>query len=162
MNWLDTVILVVLAVFVFAGLKSGLIKTVFSLAGLIIGVILAGRFYSLLAPRLTFTTDENIANIAAFVIIFFVILIAATILSNVLTKIASAILLGWVNHLAGGAFGLLMGAIICAALLAVWVKWRGPSPIVIGSPLAATLLDKLPLILSLLPEEFDTIRQFFR
>ena len=46
MNWLDIVIIVALAISTFLGLKIGIIKALLSLAGLIVGVILAGRYYA--------------------------------------------------------------------------------------------------------------------
>ena len=52
-NWLDIVILVPIAVTTLIGLKMGLIKEVLSLVGLIVVVILAGRFYMPLSEQLT-------------------------------------------------------------------------------------------------------------
>ena len=52
MNWLDIVILIILAISVFMGLKTGLIKMVISLAGLILAIFLAGRLYLSLANHL--------------------------------------------------------------------------------------------------------------
>ena len=46
MNWLDIVILVVVAVAIVTGLRIGMIKAALSLVGLILGVILAGRYYT--------------------------------------------------------------------------------------------------------------------
>lgn len=161
MNWLDIVILVAIAIFFFVGFKNGLIKTAISLAGLIAGVILAGRFSPALAALLTFLPSESIANMAAFAIIFVAVMVAASVLAFILTRVASAILMGWVNHLAGGAAGIIMGATICAALLATWLKYLGLNSVITQSGLAAILLDKLPFVLSLLPESFSSIRQFF-
>jgi membrane protein required for colicin V production len=45
MNWLDIVILVVLAVATLSGLIIGLVSAALSLAGIIVGVMLAGRYY---------------------------------------------------------------------------------------------------------------------
>ena len=54
MNWLDIVLLVILAISVFGGLKNGLIKGVLGLAGIIVGVVLSGIYYVNLAESLTF------------------------------------------------------------------------------------------------------------
>ena len=53
-------ILAILAVGAFSGLKRGLIKSVLSLAGLIIGVVLAGRLYTQVAELLPFIQQEKI------------------------------------------------------------------------------------------------------
>ncbi len=162
MNWLDIGILVVIGLSVFNGLRQGLIKAVLSFAGLIVGVTLASRFYPTVAGFLTFLPQGTVAEVAAFVIILVAILIVTSIIAAVLTKVASAILLGWLNGLGGAVFGFLMGAIFVGAILAIWLKFLGKNDIITGSLLAGILLDKLPLVLNLLPSEFDSIRQFFK
>ncbi len=162
MNWLDIGILVIIGLSAFNGLKQGLIKAVLSFAGLIIGVTLASRFYGTVAALLAFLSQGTIANVAAFVLILAVIFIAASILAALLTKVASAILLGWLNRLGGALFGFLMGAISVGAILAIWLKFLGQNDIITRSLLAGILLDKMPLVLNLLPSEFDSIRQFFK
>ncbi|MFH0846619.1 MAG: CvpA family protein [Chloroflexota bacterium] len=162
MSWLDISILVVLGISFFIGLKQGIIKAAITLAGMVIGVTLASRSYLILARRLTFIPRENIANIVAFAAILLAVLIVAAIVARVLTKVASAIMLGWFNRLGGAVFGLTMGALFCGAAIAVWSNYVGPNSAISNSVLAAVLLDKFPVVLALLPPEFDFIRSFFR
>ncbi len=162
MAWLDIVILVIVAVSIFAGLKAGMIKTALSLAGLIVGVVLAGHFYLSLAERLSFIPREDIAKVMAFVLILLAVLVVASVLAAVLKWIASIAMLGWVNHLGGAFFGLVLGAIFCGALLATFVKFLGMSDIVSQSTLAVILLDRFPAVLALLPDDFSAIRSFFQ
>ena len=49
-----------------------------------------------------------------------------------------------------------------AALLAIWVKWLSVGSTITESVVSAFLLEKFPLILALLPGEFDAIRSFFQ
>ncbi len=160
-NWLDIVILVVIATNVFLGLRIGIIKGFLSLAGLIIGIILAGRFYLALSERLAFIPQTEIAKIAAFATILIGVIVVASILAGVLKWAVSAVMLGWVNHLGGAVFGLVMGALFCSALLATWVKFLGFDGVISESALAAILLDRFPAVLALLPGEFSAIRSFF-
>jgi membrane protein required for colicin V production len=162
MNWLDIIIIVLVAISTLMGLRVGIIKAVLSLGGVIIGVILAGLFYPALAQRLTFIQQENLARIAAFAIILIGIMVIAGILASVLKWLASAVLLGWVNRLGGAIFGLVLGAIVCSALLAIWAKFLGSEGPLSNSGLASLLLDRFPMILTLLPEEFDAVRSFFK
>ena len=161
MNWLDIIIIVALVIPAFIGLKQGLIKAGLSLAGLIIGVILAGNFYQLLSKRLAFIPNEDVANVVAFILILVAVMVIAVVLTRLLKFAVSVTMLGWVDHLGGAVFGFLMGAILWSALLATWVKFFG-TELVTESFLASVLLDKFPLILALLPEEFDAIRSFFQ
>ncbi|HSW58046.1 MAG TPA: CvpA family protein [Dehalococcoidales bacterium] len=162
MNWLDIVILVFLAIAVIGGIKNGFIKSLFSLAGLIVGVVLAGRFYTTLAGYLTFIPDEKIASIVAFLIIFALVSLIAALLGMIFTRIASAIMLGWLNRLLGGVLGLVLGAISIAVVLVILMKFTGIGDFVSESFLASFLIDKLPLVLALLPKEFDVIEDFFK
>ncbi len=162
MSWLDIVILVIVAGSTFSGLRRGLIKAALSLAGLIVGVILAGRYYAVLAGRLTFIQQDGLANAAAFAIILLGIMIIAGVLASVLKWITSLVMLGWVNHLGGAVFGFVLGAIFSAALLTLWVNFLGAPEIVRESSLVGILLDRFPAVLALLPDEFDAIRSFFQ
>ena len=161
MNWLDIVITVVIAITVLLGLKMGIIKAVLSLAGVIVGVILAGRFYIPLSEQLTFISQPTLAKVAAFAIILIGVMVIAGVLAMLLKWAASVMMLGWVNRLGGAVFGLLLGAIACGALLAAWVNFFGIAGMITESILASVLLNYFPLVLSLLPDEFDTVRSFF-
>ena len=162
MSWLDIVIIVLLVIPTLIGLKIGIIKSVLSLAGAIVGIILAGRNYIAFAEQLTFIPQDNLARIAAFVIILVGVMLIAGIIASVLKWLASAVMLGWVNRLGGAIFGFVLGAIFCSALLAIWTKFLGAAGPVTESILATLLLDRFPMVLALLPEEFDSIRSFFQ
>lgn len=162
MNWLDIIIAIILAISVFVGLKNGLIKMVISLAGLILGVFLAGRLYQSLADKLTFISSEKGAQILAYIIILVLVMLVAAIVAWFLSKMISAIMLGWINHLGGAVFSLLIAAIFMGAILAVWAKYGGGTNLISHSWLGKLLVDKFPLVLGLLPGEFDTIRSFFK
>tara|TARA_B100000315_G_scaffold218491_1_gene219842 strand:- start:539 stop:988 length:450 start_codon:yes stop_codon:yes gene_type:complete len=145
----------------FVGLKRGLIKSVLSLAGIIIGVALAGNFYQPLSGLLTFIPNEDASSIVAFILILVVVMIIAAVLARLLKFATRTVMLGWVDHVGGAAFGFLIGAILWGALLATWVKFFG-SELVTESLLSSVLLDKFPLVSGLLPSEFDAIRSFFQ
>ena len=161
MNWLDIVIIIALAVSAFLGFRVGIIKAVLLLAGVIIGVILAGRCYGPFSEQLPFISQASVAKIVAFAIILIGVIIIAVVLARLLKWTASVMMLGWVNRLGGAIFGLVLGALFCSALLAIWVKFITPEGVITDSILAAILLDRLPMVLALLPGEFDAIRSFF-
>jgi len=160
-NWLDIALIIVIAVSTFLGLKIGIIKAILSLAGIIVGVILAGRYYLPLAEQLSFIPQPSVAKIAAFAIILVGTIAIAAVLAVVLKWAASAMMLGWVNHLGGAIFGLFWGATLCGALLAIWVKFIGTAAAISESSLAMVLVNYFPLVLALLPDEFDLVRSFF-
>ena len=162
MYWLDIVIVVLIAIPTLIGLRMGIIKTVLSLAGIIAGIILAGRYHAILAERLTFISQDSLAKIVAFALILLVVMLIVSVLASVLKWLISAVMLGWVNRLGGALFGFALGVIFCSALLAIWAKFLGAEGPIAESGLATLLLDQFPMVLVLLPEEFDAVRSFFQ
>jgi membrane protein required for colicin V production len=160
-NWLDIVICILLVVGFFVGMKIGLIKAILSLAGLIIGIIVAGNFYPTLADVFS-GMPVQAANVLAYIIILVVVMAAVSIIALLLTKFLTLIMLGWINSLGGGVFGLFLACLLCGAILAVFAKFTGGgASIASDSLLGRFLLDIFPVVLALLPTEFDTIRGFF-
>ena len=155
MNWLDIVIIVGIAITTFVGLKIGLIKAVLSLVGLIVGVILARLFYVPLSEQLGFIPQATVAKVVAFAIIMVGVMIIAGVLAMVLKWITSVMMLGWVNRIGGAAFGLLLGAILCGAFLALWVNFFGAGEVIANSSLAS-ILSRFPLVLGLMPGDFGS------
>ena len=162
MNWLDIAIIAVTAIAILIGLRIGIIKAVLSLAGLIVGIILAGRYYGLLSEQLSFIPQASVAKIVAFAIILVGVMVIAGVLASLLKWAASVVMLGWVNRLGGAVFGLVLGAMFCGALLATWVKFFGVTAAIGESNLAPILVSRLPMVLALLPDEFDAVRSFFQ
>ncbi len=162
MSWLDIVLLVVIAIPTLLGFRAGIIKAVLSLAGVIVGVILAGRYYVLLSEQLTFITHAGAAKIVAFAIILIGVMIIAGVAASLFKWAASIVMLGWVNRLGGALFGFLLGAILCGAFLATWINFLGIGGAIADSALARVLLDYFPMVLALLPDEFDAVRSFFQ
>lgn len=162
MNWLDIVVVVAVGIAAFIGVRKGIIKVSLTLVGLVVGVILAGRYYAPFSQWLSFIPWAGLAKVAAFAIIFIGVMVLATVLARLLKQAASAIMLGWVNHLVGGILGFVVGAMFCGAFLAMWVKFVGVTGAIAESNLAPILLDRFPRVLALLPGEFGTVRSFFQ
>ena len=162
MSWLDIIIIVVIAIAAFLGLRIGIIKAVLSLAGLIVGIILAGRYYVPLSEQLSFIPQAGVAKGVAFAIILIGVMIIAAVLASLLKWAASVVMLGWLNRLGGAVFGLVLGALFCGALLAMWIKFMGMESVIAQSVVAPVLLDYFPVVLALLPDEFDAVRSFFQ
>ena len=162
MNWLDIVLIAVLALATFLGFRRGIIAMVLPIVGLIIGVVLAGHYYGPVGGWLPIDNQQH-AGWAGYAIIIVVVLIVSVILASVLRRFIRLVLLGWVDRLGGAILGLAVGSLFCAAVLAACVKFGLGSGFVDGSGIATLLLDWLPAVLLLLPGEFgDAVRDFFQ
>ena len=162
MNWIDIVIIVALIASVISGIISGFIKSLFGLIGLVLGLLLAGRFYVALGDHLGFISSQSTARFLAFFIVFLAVVLVASLLGLLLTKVISAVHLGWLNRLVGGVFGLFTGAIAIATLLVLLVKFGNMGDTISQSVLANFLVARLPIVLGLLPGDFDTVKQFLQ
>jgi len=162
MNWLDIVIMIGIGVVTFFGVRKGIIKIALILAGLVVGIFLAGRYHVLFSQHLTIIHQPGWAKVAAFAIIFIGVMAIAIVLARLLGWATSAMMLGWANRLGGGILGFIVGALFCGALLAMWVKFLGMTGAIAGSTIAPILLNQFPRVLVLLPKEFGAIRSFFQ
>lgn len=160
MHWLDVVIIVVAALVGLSGLRNGIIKMAFGLAGLIAGIVLAGRYYGGLAALLS--PDEAIwAKILSYIIILAAIIIVAGVIGWFVAKLAHLAMLGWLDGLLGLVIGVFMGCMLCAAVLAIAGMHSTSAQAAINqSAIASFLLGGFPLLLALLPEDFEFIRSF--
>ena len=164
MNWIDIVVIVFLAISTITGLRKGLIKTIIPLVGIIIAVVLAGRFYGSVADWLsTWLHSPSQANIAGFTIIFVAVVIASLIIASLLSKFLSLLLLGWVDKLGGAILGLVMGGLVCGAILTIITKYNFPGMegTIHDSSLASFFVAHFNMVLPFLPSDFDSVRQFF-
>ncbi|MGP8080975.1 MAG: CvpA family protein [Dehalococcoidales bacterium] len=161
MNWVDIVIIVYLCLSVIVGFMQGFIRTVLSIIGLIIGIILASHFYKQLGNILTFISNKNVANVVAFIIILLVVMIVAAVIAAILRSIIKAIMLGWVDRLGGAVIGLIIGVLSISAFLAIIVKYNTANAIT-NSKIAGFFLNKFPVVLKLLPSDFSNISKYFK
>ena len=146
MNWLDIVILVVVVALGIVGLRQGLIRTVFGIAGLIGGIFLAGRYYDELAALL-FPSSAIWANIAAYAIIAVATMVVAGVIGWLIAKLVNFVALGWLDKLVGGILGVVIGALLCAAILAIVVKYYpGMEATINQSIIARFIVRGFPLL----------------
>jgi membrane protein required for colicin V production len=103
----DWFLIALVAISTSAAFFRGFIKVLFSLAGLILGILLASWNYLSLATQLhDFITSFAAAQVVAFLLILCIVMIVFAILASVLRKAVSAVGLGFFDRLLGAAFGL--------------------------------------------------------
>ena len=164
MNWLDVVIVIVIAWFTFAAFRSGVIREVVTVIAVVVGVLAAGFYYDDLAENvLLFIDDETAANVIAFIVLFGAVALGGQLAAFLLKRMASLFSLGWADHLAGAAFGLLKGLILVEVFLILFTTfpYLGLDGAIRGSAIAPLFLDGGPALLKLLPGEFNSAVEAF-
>lgn len=103
MTWFDLFIYIVIIYCVFKGYKTGLIKQLATLAGLVAGAILSGQISSILLPVLqgkSHSSDYILAPIS-YMLAFALIMLAFYFLGTLIQGIVEAAKMGTLNRLAG-------------------------------------------------------------
>ncbi len=118
---IDIIILIVLAVFFITGVKRGLIKQALDILGIILAFL--GAFYlaHYVAEYLEESIDlqYNISLILSAVAIFIAILLFFRVMGVCLKKLAEIALLGSLDRVGGGLFGLFKGVLLVSLLLII-------------------------------------------
>jgi membrane protein required for colicin V production len=118
MNPLDWTIALVLAISTVTAFLRGLIRSVVSLAGMLLGVVAACWYAPKVAVYLVrWLTPFAFAEIVAFVLILAGVFIVAALLGKLLHSAAGAVGLGFLNRLGGACFGFARGVLLLAALI---------------------------------------------
>ena len=120
----DWIIVVILAVAVIGGIARGFFRSVFSLGGLLLGLVLAAwnywRFAAVLKPLVH---SNEVANAIAFLAIALVVMVASAVIGSLLAKIFRKVGLGCLDRLAGGVFGFIEGMLFVMACILVTVAF---------------------------------------
>jgi membrane protein required for colicin V production len=97
---------------------QGFLHEVISLAGVVLGYLLAAWEYWRIAPRIApYVKSQALAESVGFLAIFFAVVIAAGIIGRMARWLAREAGLGWADRLLGAIFGLVRGAAIVAVLV---------------------------------------------
>ena len=121
MNYIDIIIIIILAFAMIRGFINGFVKEVASLAALILGIWGAIRFSSFTAAKLYdyFDMTGKYVGIIAFIVTFLIIVVIIHFIGLLVDKLMEAVALGFINKLLGIAFGLLKSVLIMSVVFMV-------------------------------------------
>ena len=142
MNLLDVMIICTMVFFIVKGLLRGFIREIASLAGVILGILLASRFQ----PQVTASLKDHLPSIpflplVGFAVIFFSVLIGCNLSGWILKLLFKKALLGWADKTLGVGLAVLKGVIITylvIILLTFFLPAR--TPLISNSTLAPLIV----------------------
>lgn len=118
MNLFDGFLIAMLAYSTIIAFVRGIILELFSLGGLIAGILVASWNYDHVAGFLSrMITTPSIAQIISFFVIVVGIMVLSTLLGKALNRTAHAIGLGFFDRLLGAIFGFARGCLFGVAIL---------------------------------------------
>ncbi len=124
MNYFDLIFVVPLLWGAYKGFSKGLIVSVASLVALLLGIYGAIRFSGFVGTLVSENVNiqDNYLPLVAFAITFVGIVVGIHFIAKMMSKLAKAIALGWLNTLAGILFGLLKSAFIISIFIFIFDK----------------------------------------
>ena len=119
MNWVDATLIVALALFGLRGYFRGLFRETLSLAGLAVGLVLAGRNYEAVAAygERYWNISPLIHKGAAYIAIFFAVYFLFSLIGWLLHRSEKLLFLQTVNRIGGIAVGVGKGTALAALIL---------------------------------------------
>ncbi|HXZ80214.1 MAG TPA: CvpA family protein [Terriglobales bacterium] len=127
MNIADWLILAAVVLSIIQAAAQGFFESVFSLAGTIVGFLVAAWEYPITAKWFSsFVKQRWLAELAGFLLIFLAILVLSGILGRIASRGMREAGLRWVDRILGAAFGVLRGLLwVIVFVLAVAAFYPG-------------------------------------
>ena len=114
----DIIFGAILLFFIINGYRKGLIDEIARLTSLVIGCFIAKTYYIVLIPYIEeYFINQNLIQIIAFLIIFFISVILINILCSLIQKLFEIAYLGWLNRLLGALLGFIKGIIVITIII---------------------------------------------
>ena len=156
MNLFDCFLIAVLAYSTIIAFLRGIILEIFSLVGLIAGILLASWNYKHLATLLGhLITTPAIAEIVAFLLIIIGSMVLCTLLGKALNRTAHAIGLGFFDRLLGAVFGFARGCLFGVAILMAIAAFLPHSVWIADSRLSSYFLDGAHAVSFVVPHDLQ-------
>ena len=119
LNFIDYILLVILALFLIQGYRRGIIISLASVAALIIGIYVAVHFSNYLDATLMehLRPSRKWLPILSFTITFVLVVIAVMLVAKLTERLVTVVGMGFFNHLGGAVLGLIKGVILVSILI---------------------------------------------
>ena len=141
MNGLDWVIVVITLVSILLAVAQGFFFEIFSLAGAVVGYVLASWSYKTVAPWFVpYVKNLWIADAAGFLLVFIAVVLLAGIIARLARWAMQEVGLRWFDRFLGGVFGAVRGALIVMVVVMAMASFTPSSPWLENSALAPYFL----------------------
>ncbi|OGR57385.1 MAG: colicin V production protein [Desulfobacula sp. RIFOXYB2_FULL_45_6] len=153
MNAFDIAAIVIIAFCLIRGLFKGLIGEISGIIGIVAGFYGAYTYYPMITVHAEkWIQSPGIRNMAAFFILFCIILIIVSLISILIRKFLNLVFLGWVDRTFGLFFGAAKGIIIVSVIFIMITHFAPKGSAVIKesklSPYVSTVSKSMTLLVS--------------
>ena len=132
MNYIDAIIAIPLLWFTYKGFNKGLIIELATLIALLLGIYISAHFSDYTSDFLRQKLDfhSEYMSIISFSITFIGVVLLVMIFGKSLEKVINVLLLGFVNKLLGGVFGLVKAAFVISILIFILTTFKVENKII--------------------------------
>lgn len=156
MNWIDILVVLVIGLSVLSGLMAGFARVGVGFIATILGIFFGFWCYGVAAAYvLDYVSSKAIANLVGFFAIFIGIVLIGAVVGRLLAKFFKWVGLSWFDRILGGAFGLVRGIVMAAALITVLLAFapQPPPRSVVESKTMPYMIDASNIMAALTPRE---------
>ncbi|HUK15209.1 MAG TPA: CvpA family protein [Bryobacteraceae bacterium] len=118
MNWLDAVLLFIVALSLIAGFRKGLSRQIIGLVSVVVAIVLGLWTYGLAGGWLAhYVSSRRAANFGGFALVFCGVLLAGSLVGYLLHKFLKFTGLSFFDRILGAGFGVVRGTLISVAVI---------------------------------------------
>lgn len=160
MNWLDAVLILLIAFSIWRSFAKGLTREVIGLLSVVVGIFAGTWLYSTAGAYIEpHVSSRSTANFCGFVVVFVGVMLLGSLIGFILSKLLKVTGLSFFDRLLGAAFGILRGVLMAAALVmallafAPGAKANTPPESVAHSRLAPLVIGAARIFVAAAPRE---------
>ena len=128
MSLLDLIVLLFIAASVVGGFVAGFARSGIGFLAAVFGVLCGFWFYGIPAAAVhKYVHSVTASNLIGFFVVFFGLIFVGALIGKLLSKLFKWTGLSWLDRLMGAAFGLVRGALVAVAFIAVLLAFT-PKP----------------------------------
>ena len=152
MTSFDYIVLLIIGISIVVSMMRGAVREVLALVSWLAAIYIAKTYATLLIPLLPVDIPtEALKILAAYIIVFFGVLLVASLLTIALSSLIRKIGLNWLNRGIGAVFGFARGLLIVCVLVFLAgltslpkdARWTNA---MFSSPLEALVKTMLPFV----------------
>jgi membrane protein required for colicin V production len=164
MNLLDIIIICTLVFLIIKGLLRGFLREIASLAGVILGILLANLYQPQVTEKLRLVLHSTpLLPLISFALVFGGVLVGCNLLGWLLKLAFKKVFLGWLDRLLGLCFALIKGVVITyLAIVILTFTLPSSTPLIAKSKLAPWITVSYQTMVGLIaPEHYQNLRKKF-
>ncbi len=163
MTLIDLLMVAVLLISAVSAFRKGLLVELFSLAGVVLGLVIAAADYGLMAPWLRrWIASPEVSDLAAFLVIALGVSLAAGLIGRLLRATVRWAGFGFLDSLLGALFGFVKGCALVTLVVMAMAAFIPNAPWLKSSRLAPSFLTAAHEGSHLTPELGGKIREGIR